>query len=124
MAKIEMKNSVVIMFMFMLVLAQAQEYPPSSNIQPNGFGRIFRCGSKCALKCGLKLGNPILYGSCVVACVAKCKKIPLNIAYDCLTTRCDLPKPINMDTGMKTFFCSFINKICYHENLMFFYHVK
>jgi hypothetical protein len=76
MAKSQMQNVVMIMFMiisiFMFDFAHANDTPSSETLD-NAF-RGALCGAKCALKCADQLENKIHYAACVGKCGLKCHR--------------------------------------------------
>ncbi|XP_019432818.1 PREDICTED: uncharacterized protein LOC109339759 isoform X2 [Lupinus angustifolius] len=77
MALVEMKKCVVIMsIMTMLVLAHADHIASSpqddQKIQPES---KLTCGFLCPIKCNPIDKDPISFGSCLIRCIKRCKKV-------------------------------------------------
>lgn len=91
MAKIEMKKSVEIMVLFMLVFAQADDsLPPSSSKSAIGY---FFCRAECDLKCAPL--PTLLRKACLFGCNATCHKLTSKAAYECAHS-CALAKSFNV----------------------------
>jgi hypothetical protein len=82
MAKSQMQNVVMIMFMiisiFMFDFAHANDTPSSETLD-NAF-RGALCVGKCALNCADHLGNKIHYAACVGKCGLKCHRYSSHTA--------------------------------------------
>ena len=82
MAKSQMQNVVMIMFMiisiFMFDFAHANDTPSSETLDNAFTGAL--CVAKCALNCADHLGNKIHYAACVGKCGLKCHRYSSHTA--------------------------------------------
>jgi hypothetical protein len=111
---IDAKRAMVVIFMLLLAVVQA-DYSHSSPSDSKGRLCILQCGAKCLVS--LKI-VPIQYMLCFNLCMLECRISPSNVTYNC-TQDCAQSKTNNLESGMRIFILYSLPCL---SHLQFIYH--